>query len=119
MKRGPTKERAKKTMALLEKTGRKSKSALWMDLAARLAKPRRQRASANLWKIDKLARIFKGKTLIVPGKVLGNGIISEKANVVAFEFSDSAEEKIKKAGGKAIMIEDAVSEPAKTMVIVK
>ena len=119
MKTGPTKERAKKAIALLEKTGRKSKSAIWLDLATRLAKPRRQRASVNLWKLDSLARIFKGKTLVVPGKVLGNGVISEKANIAAFEFSASAEEKIKKAGGKAILIENAVSEPAKTMVIVK
>ncbi len=119
MRTGPTNERAKKVISLLEKTSRKSKSTLWLDIATRIAKPRRQRASVNLWKLDNLARIFKGKTLVVPGKVLGNGVISEKANIVAFEFSDSAEEKIKKAGGKAILLENAVSEPVKTMVIVK
>jgi len=121
MKRtGPTRERAKKVIALLEKAGRKSKNALWLDLANRLAKPRRQRPDINLWKIAKLAGIFSGKTLVVPGKVLGTGKIKEKVNVVAFEFSGQAEEKIVKAGGKAIKIEEAVEAIApKAMVIVK
>ncbi len=122
MKRtGPTSDRTKKAIALLEKTGRKSKSAIWLDLATRLAKPRRQRASINIWKIEKLAKIFSKKTLVVPGKVLANGQLKEKANVVAFEFSPAAIEKIEKAGGKAILIEDAVEKKldAKTMVLVK
>ena len=122
MKRtGPTKERSKKVIALLEKTGRKSKNAIWLDLATRLNKPRRQRPSANLWKIEKLAKIFKGKNLVVPGKVLGQGQIGEKANVIAFEFSETAKEKIKKAGGKAIQIEEAIEQKIapKTMIIVK
>jgi len=122
MKRtGPTKERAKKVIALLEKTGRKSKNAIWLDLAERLGKPRRQRASINLWKLEKLAKIFPGKNLVVPGKVLGTGQLDEKASIVAFEFSKEAEEKIKKAGGKALAIEEAIEkklEP-KAMVIVK
>ena len=122
MKRtGPTKERSKKAIALLEKTGRKSKNAIWLDLATRLGKPRRQRPSTNLWKIEKLAKIFKGKNLVVPGKVLGQGQIAEKASVIAFEFSETAKEKIKKAGGKAMQIEEAIEQKItpKTMVIVK
>jgi len=116
---GPTQERAKRVVALLEKTGRKSKCAIWLDLASRLAGPRRQRPSINLWKLDKLAGIFPGKSLVVPGKVLGKGGISAKAHVVAFEFSGSAKEKIEKAGGKAVLIEDALSDASKNMVIVK
>ena len=122
MKRtGPTKEKAKKAIALLEKAGRKSKSAIWLDLATRLSKPRRQRASINLWKIEKLAKIFPGKNLVIAGKVLGKGQLETKASVIAFEFSQEAEEKIKKAGGKAITLEEAVEKKleAKTMVIVK
>lgn len=120
MKRtGPTQERAKRIVALLEKTGRKSKSGIWLDLASRLAGSRRQRPSINLWKLDRLARIFPGKGLVVPGKVLAKGEISGKARVVAFEFSGSAMEKIEKAGGKAVLIEDALSDSSKNLVIVK
>ncbi len=122
MKRtGPTKERSKRTIALLEKAGRKGNNAIWLDLASRLSKPRRQRPSVNLWKIEKLAKIFPGKSLVVPGKVLGNGQISEKASVIAFEFSTGAKEKIKKAGGKALGIDEAIGQKIapKAMVIAK
>ena len=122
MKRtGPTKERTKKAIALLEKTARKTKKAIWLDLATRLGKPRRQRSNVNLWKIEKLAKIFSEKHLVVAGKVLAKGQLTKKANVIAFEFSKEAEEKIKKAGGKAIAIEDAIVQKIqpKTMVIVK
>jgi len=122
MKRtGPTKERAKKTIALLEKEGRKSKKAIWLDLANRLGKPRRQRCSVNMWKIEKLARLFPKKNLVVPGKVLAFGQLSEKANVIAFEFSSGAREKIEKAGGKAILFEEAIAEKIapKTMILTK
>ena len=118
---GPSKEKTKRLIALLEKTGRKSKSAIWLDLATRLQKPRRQRPSINLWKIQKLAKVFKGKNLVVPGKVLGFGEVSEKISVVGFEFSGRAREKIEKVGGKAISLEKAIEEKLepKTMVIVK
>ena len=122
MKRtGPTKEKAKKTIAMLQKASRKSKSAIWLDLAKRLEKPRRQRASTNLWKVDKLAKIFPGKNLVVPGKLLANGNLSEKVNVIAFEFSEEAIRKIKEAGGKAIFLEQALEQKIepKTMVIIK
>ena len=122
MKRtGPTKERTRKLVALLEKAGRKSKSAIWIEIAARVTKPRRQRPDINLWKIEKLAKVFEGKSLVVTGKVLGFGEVSQKASVVALEFSSQAEKKIKKAGGEAILLEEAVEKgiKPKTMVIVK
>lgn len=120
MKRtGPTKEKTKKAIALLEKTGRKSKSAIWIDLAQRLSKSRRQRTSVNLWKIEKLAKLFQGKNLVVAGKVLGNGQLTEKANIIAFEFSEEAERKIKEAGGKAISIEESTKIAPKEMVLIK
>jgi len=122
MKRtGPTKERTKRVIALLEKQARKSKNAIWLDLAQRLAKPRRQRPTINLWKLEKLAKLFPEKNLVVPGKVLGNGQLEEKASVVSFEFSKDAIKKIEKAGGKAFLIEQAIEQKIepKTMVIAK
>jgi ribosomal protein L18E len=118
-RKGPTQERAKRIIAMLEKAGRKGKGALWLDIASVLSGPRRHRPSVNLWKLDKLARVFPGKVLLVPGKVLGKGGFSEKAQVVAFEFSDSAREKNSKSGGKAVLIEDALPGSPKNTVIVK
>ena len=122
MKRtGPSKEKTKQLIALLEKTTRKEKKALWLDIAERLGKPRRQRASINLWKLNKLARIFKGKTLLVPGKVLAKGDFEEKADIAAFEFSDQAKTKIEKAGGKALSIEELLEKKTKAngVIIIK
>jgi large subunit ribosomal protein L18e len=118
---GPTKERTKKLLALLEKKGRKSKSAVWIDLSQRIAKPRRNRPSVNVWKIEKLAGVFPGKTLVVAGKVLGYGQISSKASVAALEFSAEAREKIEKAGGKALSLEGLAEKDtkAKELVLVK
>ncbi len=120
-RKGPTKERTKKLLALLEKQARKSKSAIWIDLAQRIAKPRRNRPSVNVWKIEKLSGVFSGKTFVVPGKVLGYGQISSKASVAALEFSQEAQEKIKKAGGKTLSLEDVAEKGAKAndLVLVK
>lgn len=118
---GPTKGKTKRLVCLLESRARKEKKAIWLDIAEKLAKPRRQRPSINLWKLDKLAAVFKGKNLLIAGKVLGNGSLNEKPAVIALEFSRQAIEKIGKAGGKALTIEEALQkkiEP-KTIVIVK
>ncbi len=122
MKRtGPTREKTKKTIALLEKAGRKTKSGIWIDLADRLSMPRRKRPSVNLWKLDKLAAVFPEKKLVVPGKVLAKGALGHKATVIAFEYSKEAKEKIKKAGGKALSLEEAIAAKTagKEMVIAK
>lgn len=116
---GPTKERTKKLAAELEKAGRKSKKALWLEIAGALRKPRRQRPSINLWKISKLSKIFGDKHLLVPGKVLGYGELHGKASVIAFEFSGDARKKIAAAGGNALSIEEALAkkvEPKKIII---
>jgi len=43
---------------------------------------------------------------VIPGKVLGTGNLTKKTEVVAYSFSESAKIKIKKAGGKSILLED-------------
>lgn len=109
-----------KVAAELEKAYRKTKKSIWLDLAGRLKKPRRQRAEVNLWKINKLAKILGSKTIVVPGKVLGFGELQNKATVIALEFSGKAEEKIN-ANGKALSFQEALEKKInpKEMVIVK
>ncbi|MBN2068759.1 MAG: 50S ribosomal protein L15 [Opitutales bacterium] len=46
-----------------------------------------------------------------PLKILGDGELSTALNVTAAKFTESAKEKIEKAGGKAIVVE-AVAAPA-------
>jgi len=63
-------------------------------------------AKLNLKDIDK--NILKDNGLIryikSPVKILGNGDIETSVNVNADFFSDSAKEKIEKAGGKAVTV---------------
>lgn len=50
-------------------------------------------------------------------KVLGDGDVSEKFTIKASAFSQSAREKIEKAGGKAISLSEAKSEEAPKPVV--
>ncbi len=86
----------------------KDKRAFWRRVAELLAKPKRQRVAINLSKIDKYAK--DGATVIVPGKVLGNGELTKTVIVAAFAFSESAKDNIKKTGGRALRLEDAYNE---------
>jgi large subunit ribosomal protein L18e len=117
---GPAKLETKKIIAELEKHYRKSKEAIWLDLAERIAKPRRQRVSVNIWKIEKLAKIIEKKILVVPGKVLGFGELTRPVHVVALEYSTDAKKKILEKGN-AMTLREAIEKKIKPkeMAIVK
>jgi large subunit ribosomal protein L15 len=53
------------------------------------------------------ARLVQGRGARI--KILGEGELSKKLTVVAYKFSESALEKIEKAGGKAVVSGDAVA----------
>jgi|SRR3989338_3199675 len=107
---GPTNNETRKLIVGLEKLGRKGKSGIWKTVAKALAKPRRNRASINLWRLNKLARKFPSKTFVIPGKVLGKGEVSEKISIAALEYSKSAKDKIQAAKGSAMMLTDMLTE---------
>ena len=48
------------------------------------------------------------ETILVPGKVLSNGELDKKVNVVALKFSAKAQEKIESAGGECISIDEII-----------
>jgi large subunit ribosomal protein L15 len=56
------------------------------------------------------ARLVQGRDVKI--KILGDGELTKKLTIEAHAFSASASEKIAKAGGKAVVIDD--SKPAKT-----
>ncbi len=115
--RGPKNEAVLQAIAVLEKSSRKGKKSLWKDIAKRLSKPRRRRASANIWKLNGVKT--EKKFVLVPGKVLGTGQMEKGINVIALEFSDSAKKKISEKG-KALTIVEALNEKidAKDVAIV-
>jgi len=112
--------RTRKLVASLEKTSRKTKKKIWKDLAERIEKPTRNNTVINVDKLDKLANQFKGKVLVVPGKVLSQGEINTKAKVVAISASARAIEKISEKG-EFVLLQDFVGEKVKVseLVLVK
>lgn len=79
---------------------------VWARVAKDLKKPTRIQRKVNLTQLEKYAK--EDLTVVVPGKVLGTGVITKKVNVVALAFSESAKEKITKAGGKAIFLSEHI-----------
>ncbi len=77
----------------LKKLSLDKKAPLWKRIAKDLSKPTRQRRTVNISKIN---RVVKSKeTIIVPGKVLGTGDLTQDITIAAFKFSESAKQKIK------------------------
>jgi len=65
-----------------------------IDLAKKLSYPNSHYVSIN---IDRLNNIKENRVIVV-GKVLGSGEINKKISIAALGFSESAKEKLKKAG---------------------
>ena len=77
---------------------------VWRAVADRLVKARTRRAEVN---ISRIARFTSAnETVIVPGKVLGSGILDHAVTVGALKFSTSAAKAITDAGGKCLSIRE-------------
>ena len=88
--KGTTNERKKEIISSLYSKNEK----IFHRIADELSKSSRQNVNVNLSKIEKYAK-DKG-AVIIPGKVLGNGELMKDVFVIAYSFSDSAYNKLKK-----------------------
>lgn len=101
-KTGPTNKSLVEMIRQLKEISAKGNSKIWKRVASDLERSTRQRRIVN---IAKLARFTKDNELVVvPGKVLGSGIMDHSITVAAFKFSESAKKQIEKAKGKAVSI---------------
>jgi len=108
---GKTNPRLLTLITRLKETSRKNEATVWRDIADRLEAPSRNYAEVNISKISRFAR--SGETFIVPGKVLGTGVLTEPVVVAALNFSSSAAEKIEKARGTCLTIEELLKKNPK------
>ena len=92
----------------LEAVARETEADVWTDVADRLAKPRRTHAEVNLGRIERYAD--GDRTVVVPGKVLGSGVLRKNVRVAAVDFSRSAERKIDAADGTAVRLEHEIED---------
>jgi large subunit ribosomal protein L18e len=91
----------------LQRTAREEDAGVWADIAGRLEKPRRTHAEVNLGRIERYAR--EDETVVVPGKVLGSGVLEKPVTVAAVDFSGTARTKIEQVG-TTMDIEEIVAE---------
>ena len=91
-----TNPRLRSLIADLKSTARDSGGNVWSDVADRLEKPRSTHAEVNLGRIERYAQ--EDETVIVPGKVLGSGVLQKDVSVAAVDFSGTAQTKIDQVG---------------------
>jgi large subunit ribosomal protein L18e len=91
---------------LLKKKSKENKAAIWRIAAEKLSQPKRKRTAVNVGKINKYTK--ENEEVVVPGKVLGAGMMDHPATVAALDFSDQARAKITGAKGKCLTLSEIV-----------
>ena len=112
MKRtGPSNIHMRELIAHLRKESTSQKAGLWSRIAEDLELPTRKRRIVNL---SRLSRFTKAnETVIVPGKVLGSGVLEHGLVIAALSFSEGAKERIEQAKGKCITIAELLKQNPK------
>ena len=90
---GPTNKELASLIEDLKKLSLAEKAPIWKRIAKDLAKPTRQRRVVNIAKLNRFTKA--NELVIVPGKVLGTGDLDHDITVAAWQFSGSAQDKIK------------------------
>jgi large subunit ribosomal protein L18e len=76
-----------------------------------IAQPARQRPAVNIGKIER--HTSAGDIVVVPGKILGSGIITHKVTVAALNASSTARSAIVEAGGSVMSIDELLTQAPK------
>ena len=108
----------KKIIIALEKAGKKGQK-YFLDVAEDIDVPSRRAFSVNLSKIELLASKNNKAVFVVPGKILGTGVITKKVNIYAFSYSEVAAKKLANIGVKAKNLEELIAEKPKNVILVK
>ncbi|MBP1987545.1 50S ribosomal protein L18e [Halolamina salifodinae] len=107
MSSNKTNPRLGSLIAELKSVSRDVGANVWADVAERLEKPRRTHAEVNLGRIERYAQ--EDETVIVPGKVLGSGVLQKDVTVAAVSFSGTARKKIDQVG-EAVQLEQILED---------
>jgi large subunit ribosomal protein L18e len=118
MKKGTTSYHTQGLINDFEKLFRKTKKPLFERIIKELKKSSRQKRDINISKLNRYS--IEGSNIIVLGKLLSSGEIDHKVNVIAFSYSDSAIDKLKKKGCSVILIDDLAKSgkvPSKVIIL--
>ena len=101
----------------LKAQSRDTGAAVWRDVALRLSKSRKNWAQPNLSRVSRYAP--EGATILVPGKLLGSGELTNGPTIAAYSVSTGAREKIEAAGGRIMTYGELMNEnPTGTGVVI-
>ncbi len=112
---GPLNPHLRNLIAELKKKAIDDSSKLWKRLAVDLERPTRNRRAVNLSRINRFTK--DNEVIVVPGKVLGSGVLDHKVTIAAFAFSDGAVEKLKQKNCDLLTIQDLMKKGSKTSEI--
>mgnify|MGYP001588451542 FL=1 len=105
MKRtGPTNPQLQKLIIDLKRLAAQKQVKIWKRAAEDLQRPTRIRRKVNLYKVEKYLK--SGETALVPGKLLSLGNLTKKVEISAYQASQQAKEKIKRAGAKFLTLQE-------------
>jgi large subunit ribosomal protein L18e len=104
MKSKTTDETRQQLIIKLKRQSRNPGGRIWRTLFDDLQSSRRTRVTVNVGDLQRYHR--RGHIIVVPGKVLGDGVIEDKLSVAAIGFSAQAREKIEAKGGQCLTIEE-------------
>ncbi len=100
-----------KLINVLKDASKEKGSSIWKALAEELSRSRKNRRAVNISKLNTYTS--KGDMVVVPGKILGDGIIDHEISIAAFDFSQAAKEKVKEAGGEVLTIPELMEKNPK------
>lgn len=83
----------------------------WRKVAQMISSSRRKYSSVNFHEIERKTKA--GDTVVVPGKVLGSGILDKKIRICALAFSESAREKATHSKSELIFLIDEMKKNPK------
>jgi large subunit ribosomal protein L18e len=86
----------------LKENSYQKEAPIWKDVSRRLERSTRRQAEVNLSQLNRYTSV--DELVLVPGKILGSGVLDHKIQVAALSFSSLAREKIETAGGECLTI---------------
>ncbi len=105
---GPTNPNTRALIRLLHKTSARHNTRIWKRVAELVERPARQHVVVNIGKIERHTR--DGDIVVVPGKVLGAGVLTHRVTVAALSASAAARSSIVSAGGTLITIDQLMAQ---------
>ena len=91
------------TIWTLRRAFKNSKAPIWRALEYELSNRRSNRREVNVGTLSNITK--DDEIVIIPGKLLGSGIIDHKLAICTFSISEGAAKKILEAGGKIITLD--------------